>query len=172
MPLSTEQAVRETFRIALEENLRKNLRTQEEFDRFRAIADEAGHRIDAENDAFRANYHRRLEVAREVVLREHNARTLDYPKPDWAVDTPPGTDKIDLLARNRVQADHEARILAIRIDQADQYQALSETCRARENTPESVCEQRHRQAQKAFNLTNRTSLHERGVPMRSGPTQS
>mgnify|MGYP001801899842 CR=1 FL=1 len=89
MPLSTEDAVRETLRVALEENLRKNLYTQEEFDRYAEIAKEAAQRIDAEKDAFRANYHHRVSDATVVILREHEARKLDYPKPDWAVDVPP-----------------------------------------------------------------------------------
>lgn len=164
MPLSTEHAVRETYRLALEERLRNAVKTKEEFERYRDIQKEAAERIDHEKDAFRANYHQRLEKAREVILREHHSKVLDHPKPDWAVDTPPSADKVDLLARNRVQADHEKRILAIRIDQSDKYQELHKACRRREQEPS-----RERQA---FNLTQELSPQEKQSRGLAGPSQT
>lgn len=172
MPLSTEQAVRETHRLALESTLRKSLRTQEEFERFKDIELEAARRTDAEKDAFRANYHQRVADATEAILREHNARTLDHPRPDWAVDTPPSAEKVDLMARNRVQADHEARIAAIRVDQTRQYQELRQACHARENAPLPTRDQNHERARDAFTTANQISRHERGLPLRSGPSRS
>ncbi|MEP2640065.1 MULTISPECIES: hypothetical protein [Alphaproteobacteria] len=177
MHLSTEQAVRETYRLALEQNLRNNVVTQPEFDRFAGILEEAAHRIDAEKDAFRANYHQRLAEAREVVLREHTSRTLDHPKPDWVVDTPPNAEKIDLLARNRVQADHEARITAIRIDQTDQYKDLRDVCqeRAKRESQERAAharEVRPTPLRDTFATTNQISPHEAQTRGRSGPSRS
>lgn len=178
MALSTEDAVRETHRVALEENLRKNLYTQEEFDRYTEIAKEAAQRIDAEKDAFRANYHQRVTEATAVILREHEARTLDYPKPDWAVDVPPSAEKVDLLARNRVQAEHEARIAAIRVDQTHKYQELHQACQVRESARETTRERdpvtdedpQKGRVLEAFNLTNQVSPHEARTRGRSGPS--
>lgn len=177
MSLSTEAIVRETYRVALEENVRKALQTQPEFNQYKAIVAEAAQRIDAEKDAFRANYHRRLEVAREVVLREHTSRTLDHPKPDWAVDTPPSAEKIDLLARNRVQTDHEARIIAIRIDQTDQYKDLRLVCRERatrevQERAAHAREARPTPLRDPFATTNQLSPHEAQTRGRSGPSRS
>lgn len=177
MPLSTEQAVRETYRLALEDNLRNILGTQPEFDRFAEILEEAAQRTDAERDAFRANYHQRLEVAREVVLREHTSRTLDYPKPDWAVDTPPSAEKIDLRARNRVQADHNARLVVIRVDQTDQYKDLRQACRDRlaretQERTEHARDLRQGHAKDDFTTTNQISPHEAQTRGRAGPSRS
>ncbi|WP_299867707.1 hypothetical protein [uncultured Roseobacter sp.] len=177
MPLSTEHAVRETYRLALEQNLVKHLKTQAEFDQYHEIRAEAAQRIDAEKDAFRANYHQRLEVAREMILREHNSRTLDHPKPDWAVETPPSADKVDLLARNRVQTDHEKRLAVIRVDQTDQYEDLRQVCRARETREtqertEHARAVRQDHAKETFNLTNELSPHEAQTRGRSGPSRS
>ena len=177
MPLSTEEAVRETYRLALEDNLRKSLKTKAEFDQYGTIQAEAANRIDAEKDAFRANYHQRLGAAREVVMREHTSRILDHPKPDWAVDTPPSADKVDLLARNRVQADHEARILAIRVDQTDQYSDLRQACKDRstretQERAEHARAVRQGHAKDAFNLTQKVSPHETQTRGRAGPSRS
>lgn len=176
MPLSTKDAVRETYRLALEQNLAEALKTQPEFDQYRAIRAEAAQRIDMEKDAFRATYHRRLEEAREVTLREHHARTLDHPRPDWAVDTPPSADKVDLLARNRVRADHDARLVAIRVDQTDHCEDLRRVCRdrmsreARERA-DHAREVRQERAKDAFTLTNQLSPHKAQTRGRSGPTR-
>ncbi|GFE50530.1 hypothetical protein So717_22830 [Roseobacter cerasinus] len=172
MPLSTEDAVRETHRLALEGNLRKSLRTKDEFARFKEIAEEAAERIDAEKDAFRSTYHQRVIEATEAVLREHNQRTLNHPKPSWAIDEPPSADKIDLFARNRVQADHEARIAAIRVDQTHQYRKLRDACHARENAPTRTQDRNHGRARNAFQTANQISRHELGLPLRSGPSRS
>ena len=115
--------------------------------------------------------------ARAVVLREHHARTLDHPKPDWAVDTPPSAEKIDLLARNRVQADHEARLVAIRADQTDQYQDLRQECqeRAKRDVQERAAharEVRPTPLRDPFATTNQISPHEAQTRGRSGPSRS
>lgn len=177
MPLSPEEAVRETYRLALEDSLRKVLKTETEFDQYGTIQTEAAHRIDAEKDAFRANYHQRLAEAREVVMREHTSRTLDYPKPDWAEDIAPSADKVDLLARNRAQADHDARILAIRVDQTDQYSDLRQACKDRSTREKHeraghARDIRKDHAKNAFNLTNQTSPQEAQTRGRSGPSRS
>ena len=111
-----------------------------------------------------------------MILREHTARTLDHPKPDWAVNTPPSADKVDLLARDRVQADHEARIQAISTDQTDQYQDLRQVCRARENAPAQTRDLQRDGPKEAFNRTNQVSPQETKTRLstreRSGPTRT
>ena len=170
MSLSTENDVRETYRLSLEENLKKALKTQQEFDRYKAITVEAAQRIDTEKEAFQTHYQTRLTEAREVILREQETLRLEHPKPSWAVDASPSADKIDLLARNRVQADHEARIAAIRVDQVDQYKALKEDVRDRDLRQSHARDQRQNHAKEAFNLSNTISKHE--ARTRSGPSRS
>ncbi|MEM1410618.1 MAG: hypothetical protein AAGG79_07745 [Pseudomonadota bacterium] len=180
MILSTEDAVRETYRIALEENLKKALKTPEEFARFREITKEAAERLDAENDGFREGYQDRLVKAEEVVMREAAGRFLDHPKPSWAEDTMMSGDRIEILAHNRVLEDHETRKLLIRTDQIDAYKALHNDCRERarleraqsaEQSAQSRAERKGR-AQDAFNLTNQVSPHEAQTRGRSGPSRS
>ena len=176
MSLSTEEAVRETYRVALRETLKKDLKTPQEFERFVGIEREGAERFDAEKDAFREDYQLRLADAREVILREHNARTLDHPKPTWADDQLPSSEKVDLLARNRVQADHDKRLAAIRTDETDQYRSLRDECRARATREAHARDVRQDHAKEAFTTSNQLSPHEAKTrlssPGRSGPSRS
>ena len=74
MPLSTEDALHETHRLALQNSLKKELKTPQECARYRDIQTKPTQRVDAERDAFRTRYQSRLEEAREVVLREQTGR--------------------------------------------------------------------------------------------------
>ncbi len=176
MSLSIEYTVRETHRVALQENLKRKLKTQAEFDRYGAIARDAAQRIDQEKDAYRADYSKRLSTAHEVVLREQTARHLEHPKPDWAVDAPPSADRLEILARNRVQADHEQRIAAIRTDEVDQYKALRNDCQSRAAREIQARDLRQDHAKEAFATANQISPHEAQmraqVQRRSGPSHS
>jgi len=180
MTLSTEEAVRETYRIALEENIKKALKTPEEFNRFHDIAKEAAERLDAENDSFRDQYQDRLVKAEAAVMREQTGRFLDHPKPSWAEDAMLSEDRIEIVAHNRVLADHETRKHLIRIDQVDAYKGLREECRERAHQERAQNAERSDQsrtersghAKEAFKLTNQISRHELGLPLRSGPSRS
>lgn len=172
MSLSTEDAVREVYRFALQENLKKDLKTTEEFARYRSIAETAAERIDAERASYHANYQQRLREAREVILREQSGRFLDHPKPTWAKDKPPSVERIELLAINRVQADHEKRISAIRVDETNEYRMLQNTCRERIGREVHARETKLGHAKERFNLTNQISPEMAKSQSRSGPSQS
>lgn len=172
MSLSTEDAVREVYRFALQENLKKDLETTEEFARYRSIAETAAERIDAERASFHTNYQQRLREAREVILREQSGQFLDRPKPTWAKDKPLPAERIELLAINRVQADHEARIAAIRVDETNDYRMLQNQCRERIGRAIHVRETRGEELTERFNLTNQISPEMAKSRGRSGPSQS
>lgn len=172
MPLSTEEIVRETHRVALRDNLKQALKTEREFACFANIEREAAERIDTERDGFRTDYTARLSDAREVILRQHTGRFLDHPKPEWAADEIPSPDKVDLLAHNRVQADHDKRIATIRLDEVDKYLTLRDACHARAAREAHAREVRQDHAQRAFTTANEISPHEAQVRGRSGPSQT
>ncbi len=172
MTLSTEQQVREGYRLALQESLRRNLKTKDDFQAFGKILKEGAERYDAEKQDFRTDYQARLREAHEVILRAHTGHILVHPKPKWAIDKPPSPEKVDLLARNRVQADHEARLVAIRQDEVDQCKVLRRDIRQRDDRTAQVQDRNQGRAKEAFNLTNQISRHERGLPLRSGPSRS
>lgn len=176
MPLATEETVRETYRVAVQENLKNYLKTPQEFDRYISIVKVAAERIDAERAASQTDHTSRLAEAREVILREYTGHMLDHSKPDWAADQLPSAEKIDLLARNRVQADHEKRIATIRVDEVDQYRALKSECRERAARADHAHQVRKDHAQDAFTTANQLSPQEAKSQAsqqgRSGPSQS
>lgn len=180
MPLSTEDAVRETYRIAVQENLKKELKTEAEFDRYTDIVQTYAERMDGEIAAFRDHYQVRLLKAEEAVMREQSGRFLDHPKPSWAEDAVMSGDRIELLAHNRVLADHELRKHIIRTDEIDAYEALGVECRARaaqereqyrEQQAPSL-DERKGKARDAFAVTQEISPHEAQTRGRSGPSRS
>lgn len=180
MPLSTEDAVREVYRIAIQENLKKELRTEAEFDRYTDILQTHALRMDSEIAAFRDHYQDRLVKAEEAVMREQSGRFLDHPKPSWADDAVMSGDRIEVLAHNRVLADHELRKQIIRTDEIDAYKALSVACRARaaqereqhrEQRAQSLADRKGR-ARDAFAITQEISPHEAQTQGRSGPSRS
>ena len=64
MALSTHDALHETCRLALQNKLKKELKTPQGFARYGAIQTEAAERIEAERDAFGSQYQSRLAEAR------------------------------------------------------------------------------------------------------------
>lgn len=173
MNLSTEEAVKETYRVALQETLKKDLKTDQEFGRYQQILTEAAERVDAEKDDFRENYQTRLSEAQEVILREQTALALNHPRPpNVPPPRPPSPEKITLLVRERVQADHEARIAAIRKDQVDQYRDLQQSCRERAEREAHARDVRLGHAKQAFTTANQISPHEAQSRTRSGPSQT
>ncbi len=170
MSLSPYDAVRETYRLALQHSLQRALVTQKDWEQYLKIAHEAATRTDQENTSFQQDYKHRLVEAYDVILREQNARKLNHPKPSWAVDTPLSNERLNLMARNRVQADHDARLLMIRTDEMDQYQDLSKDLAARANIRSQARDQRKDQAKEAF--TQVKTKDPQHTPSRSGPTRS
>jgi len=155
---AASEAVRETYRLALQQRLQRTLKTQAEWDRFVGIAKGAAERIDLENASFRSDYQSRLEDARTTVLREHEARHLTYPPPEGAEPVEPlSPDRLDLVAAQRVRSDHAARLRVIREDETDQYNAMREDLRvARQQRRTQALSHQTDRAKEAFNLPRRT----------------
>ncbi|MEL7029900.1 MAG: hypothetical protein AAGL49_12010 [Pseudomonadota bacterium] len=172
MSLSTAEAVREAHRVALQQSLARTLGTEREWQQFNAIASEAAERVDAENKSFRDDYQARLSEARQIAFREHSQRSLEFPLPDGAERAPPNPDRLDTIAMNRVQIDHQRRIAAIRADEVDAYRSLGVEVRERESRQAHARETMSGVARNRFNLTNQISPHEARVLGRGGPTRS
>ena len=124
MTLSTSEAVRETYRLALQQEITRSLKTKPDWDRFLTIAKESRERIEAEQTAYRDEYTRRLADARAIVLRERTGLHYDQPKPPGAPD-PLDKDNIYEAAHARVEQDHARRLNVIKDDELSQYQDLS-----------------------------------------------
>ncbi|MEM1410210.1 MAG: hypothetical protein AAGG79_05630 [Pseudomonadota bacterium] len=172
MTLSTADRVREVHRVALQQSLSRSLKTDQEWYRFHAIARETAERIDAEKDDFRHDYQIRLGEARQVILREQNARALELSPPGVDTTKPPSPEKLDILAMNRVQADHEHRIAAILTDEVDAYRDLRTDVRARTAREAAAREQWSGKIRESFNRTNQISPHLAKTQGRSGPSRS
>ncbi|MEM7663963.1 MAG: hypothetical protein AAF292_17100 [Pseudomonadota bacterium] len=171
MSLSTTEAVQEVHRLALQQSVSRILGTEQEWSRFNTIVREAAERVDAEKADFRHDYQTRLAEARQVILREQSKHTLEHPTPTGIEKAPPSPERIDIMAINRVQADHERRIAAIRQDEVDGYRGLSATVRERE-AREAHARDRHKgHARDRFNLANQQSPYLAKARTRSGPTQ-
>lgn len=151
MSLSTTEAVRRSFLMATRQNLARNLRTAEDWEKFNTIAKETRERIEAEHVAFQQDYETRLADARQVILRENDGLCFDIPRPKHA-PSPADKEALDHTADARVRHDHQLRLAAIQSDELDQYQELRDEVRARD--------ERQGQAREAFTRT------------RNGPTQS
>lgn len=172
MNLSTADTVNEVYRVALQQSLTRKLKTEPEWTRFTTIARETAGRIDAEKSAFREDYQSRLSQARQIILREHSRTQLNLPPPGGTQSTPPSAEKLDILAMNRVQGDHERRITAIQRDEIDAYQMLDTDVRTREARQAHARETRSGELRDRFNMTNQISPHEAKLRARSGPSQS
>lgn len=72
---------------------------------------------------------------------------------------------------NRVQADHEQRIAAIRQDEVDGYRGFGSEVRAREARAAQARDRLQGHARDRFNLTNQQAPHEARTRSRSGPTR-
>ena len=110
MSLSTSTAVQEVHRLAVQQELTRALRTQEDWDRFNAIARDAAETIDLIQAELREHCQDHLSEARAEILRRQSTRQHDMPKPSWAKlapERPMSPDKLDRLARGCVQSQHE-----------------------------------------------------------------
>ena len=123
MTLSTSEAVRETYRLALQQEITRSLKTRPDWDRFLGVVKESQERIAAEQAAYRDEYNLRLADVREIVLREQTGLHYDQPSPPGAPD-PLDKDKIDAVAKERVAYDHARRLTAIKEDELDGYREL------------------------------------------------
>ncbi|MEM1346574.1 MAG: hypothetical protein AAGI34_18600, partial [Pseudomonadota bacterium] len=101
MSTDTQTAVLEVHRLAVLQDLTRALTTEEDWTRFNAIAREAAERYDAEQADFQRTYHERMAEARQAILRERNVRSLEPPKPSWAVQNDKGQtpDRLEALAQ-------------------------------------------------------------------------
>ncbi|MEM6680239.1 MAG: hypothetical protein AAF416_23185 [Pseudomonadota bacterium] len=155
MSTDTQTAVLEVHRLAVLQDLTRALTTEEDWTRFNAIAREAAERYDAEQADFQRTYHERMAEARQAILRERNVRSLEPPKPSWAVQNDKGQtpDRLEALAQTRVQSEHAQYLAAIRRDEVAQYRSLRGELREREDRRAHAHSVRKNHARDAFNLT-------------------
>lgn len=170
MTSETQRVVDETYRLAVQENLKKHLKTPQEWARITEISQEAAERIDAEKAAFYATFEARLTEARAVVVREQAQRGLHLTR-DGAQPPPPSASEVERVAHARVYHDHEKRNAAIRQDEMHGLEALRNDVRAREAREAHARDVRQDPARDAFNRTNQISPYQAKPRGRSGPSQ-
>ncbi|MEM8821058.1 MAG: hypothetical protein AAGE90_16270 [Pseudomonadota bacterium] len=155
MSTATQTALLEVHRLAVQQDLTRALKTEEDWSHFNAIAREAAERIDAELVDYQRTYPERIAEARQTILREQNARPLEPPKPSWAVQNHEGQtpDRLEALAQARVRAEHTGYIAAVRQDEVAQYRTLRGELREREDRRAHAHAVRKNHARDAFNLT-------------------
>ncbi|MGD1926642.1 MAG: hypothetical protein ACFB03_21040 [Paracoccaceae bacterium] len=171
MSLSTTEAVQEVHRLALQQSVSRILGTEHEWARFNTIVRKAAERVDGEKADFKHDYQTRLAEARQVILREQSKHTLDYPTPTGTEKAPPRPGRIDIMAINRVQFDHEKRIAAIRQDEVDGYRGLSATVRERGVREAHARDSLQGHVRDRFNLSNQLSPYLANARTRSCPTR-
>ncbi len=123
MTLSTNETVRETYRLALQQEITLKLKARPDWDRYLAIAKDGRDRLEAEQTSYRDDYTQRLADARAIVLRERTGLHYDQPKPPGGPD-PFDKDNIDAVATLRVQHDHSRRVSSIIEDEIDGYRTM------------------------------------------------
>lgn len=153
MSIETTTAVLEVHRLAVQQDLTRALKSQDDWDRFNAIARQAAERLDAERADFQHGYQDRLSEARQAILREQNGRPLEPPKPGWGRETPIGPDRLEILAQTRVQTEHTQYIAAIRREEIAAYRAFRVELREREDRRAYAHARRKDHARDAFNRT-------------------
>lgn len=131
MTLSTGDAVRDVYNQALRQSLARSLRTAGDWDRCKAIIQEASTRIELEQAAHARDYQARITEAQEIILREEHGIRLDQPLPP-GVDKFSDKDSLLLKAETRVRTDYDRRIAAIKADELDQYRELTNAIRTRD----------------------------------------
>ena len=131
MSLSTEDRLQDAFRRALREDLQRNLRTPEDWDRFKAIQRETDARLMTEQARYARDYTKRLAEAKEVILREEHSVRLDKPLPPWAARQS-DAEALQVKADTRVRRDHDQRCAVIKRDELTRVQELSSDIRARD----------------------------------------
>lgn len=132
MSSDIELGVTAMFRDAIRESIVPELRSQDDWDRFKAIDLEAKRRTKDQVDGFERDRPERLAAARKEIIDKAGSLTLEHP-------TPFGTDKFDKTAIERqavtkIFNDHHAALLAIKTEETDAYGALRDDIHARENT--------------------------------------
>lgn len=131
MSLSTDDIVQTAFKNAVQEHLQKNLRTGEDWDRFKAIQREIDARLMTEQAAYKRDFSQRMAEAKQLLLREENGLRLDEPLPSWA-ERHSSADGLDRKAGERVEQDHDRRIASIKRDEIDAFRDLTAEIRARD----------------------------------------
>ena len=131
MTLSPENSLRDVFASAVRQHLQRNLRTGEDWDRFKAIQRETDARLMTEQAAHKRDFSQRMAEAKEIILREESGVRLDHPVPSWTANRS-SMDALDRKAGERVQHDHERRIAAIKKDELNAFRDLTAEIRARD----------------------------------------
>ena len=157
MSKDLDLSLAEMFRDATMQSVMIELRTPEDWDRFNSIKKAMESRENDEFDRFDSERPDLLSKAREKLLREAGEFTHDYPPPF-------GMDRFDkTILEDRalalIEHDHEGRLLQIKTEETDAYNALRDDIHARENT-RSVARDNFTRA------TDRRSGEDRRMPTR------
>ncbi len=130
MELDLQLGIAEMFRDATMESAVRALRTDDDWDRFKAIQSAAEKREDEATREFERDRPDLLAQAREAILRDAGALKHDHPAPMPVDRFDPGT--IEKRAETRIETAHRARLLDIRREESDAYETLSQDISARE----------------------------------------
>lgn len=122
-------SITEMFSEALSNNVGLELKTQQDWDAFQTIRNDAQTLADVEVATFTRDRPTLLNKAREEIMRDAGALKHDHPSPF-------GTDKFDKSrinaeAARRVDGAHQSRLTKIREDEIGKYTDLSDSIRAR-----------------------------------------
>lgn len=131
MGLDSAPNVRAVYIAALRHDLQKVLAKPQDWDRYNEILAEGAARRDQEQAAFTRDKARRIEEAKQMILREEHALRLDQPLPP-GVMRQSDPQQLTRKAHARVGADHARRLEAIGKDEATKYRDLSDLIKARD----------------------------------------
>jgi len=131
MPSEIEISIAEMFSNATRQNMVTELRTQDDWDQFKAIDETARQRTRDEIDGYERDRPLRLAAARKDIIDEAGSLTFEHP-------TPFGTnkfdkDEIERQAVARVFNDHQSTLMGIKADEVEAYDTLCADIHVRED---------------------------------------
>jgi len=133
MARSLELGVSELFRDAVMESTTLELRTKDDWSRFREIQNDVTQREQEIRTRFESDRRDLIAKAREELLRRAGSLTHEHPTPFGT-----GTDKFDKTqitkqAERMVDQGHQSDLLKLREAEAEAYSTLRDSIRGREN---------------------------------------
>jgi len=158
MPSEIEIAIADMFSDATRQSMVTELRTQDDWDRFKTIDETARQRTRDEIDGFERDRPLRLAAARNDIIDKAGSLTFEHP-------TPFGTDKFDKdeierQAVARVFNEHQSNLMGIKVDEVEAYDGLRAEIHVREGVMD--------QARDAFaRSTDRRNGEDRRMPTQS-----
>jgi hypothetical protein len=130
MPSKLELGVSAMFRDAVKQSIVIELRTQGDWDRFKAIDEGARQQTRDEVDSFERDRPARLAAARKKIIDKAGEKNFEHPAPF-------GTDKFDKAAIERqavtkIFNEHYSALMKIKGEETKSYDSLRDDIHARE----------------------------------------